>query len=169
MLDKTGLKFSQRDITKTRVFKYVENFTSKNWKFSDKNSDICHISAQKIDCKYSLEPPCEAVLTSTHNLCFWAETRKIIYSIPCKPLFYNIKVGFKGVNIIRAYRHVFVMTRYCTLCRFPSCITWETTFMTDDLFFCFLYTLWFLKSVYSKRKEFCSCGEQIFFFFFFFF
>ena len=27
-------------ITKTRPFKYIENFTTKNWKFSDKNSDI---------------------------------------------------------------------------------------------------------------------------------
>ena len=25
-----------RYITKTRLFKYIENFTSKNWKFSDK-------------------------------------------------------------------------------------------------------------------------------------
>ena len=24
-------------ITKTRLFKYIENFTSKNWKFTDKN------------------------------------------------------------------------------------------------------------------------------------
>ena len=37
-------------ITKTRLFKYIENFTTKNWKFSDKNSDIPHISAQNIDC-----------------------------------------------------------------------------------------------------------------------
>ena len=29
----------------------------KNWEFSDKNSDIFHISAQNIDCGYSLEPP----------------------------------------------------------------------------------------------------------------
>ena len=29
----------------------------KNWKFLDKNSDIFHISAQNIDCGYSLEPP----------------------------------------------------------------------------------------------------------------
>ena len=28
------------DIDKTRLFKYTENFTTKNWKFSDKNSDI---------------------------------------------------------------------------------------------------------------------------------
>ena len=27
-------------ITKTRLFKYIENFTTKNLKFSDKNSDI---------------------------------------------------------------------------------------------------------------------------------
>ena len=28
------------------------------------------ISAQNINCGYSLEPPREAVLTGTHNLCF---------------------------------------------------------------------------------------------------
>ena len=48
-----------RSITKTCLFKYIENFTSKNGKLSDKNSqtDIFHISAQNIDCGYSLEPP----------------------------------------------------------------------------------------------------------------
>ena len=30
---------------------------SKNGNFSDKKSDIFHISAQNIDCEYSLEPP----------------------------------------------------------------------------------------------------------------
>ena len=44
-------------ITKTCLFKYTENFTTKNWKFSDKSSDIFHISAQNIDYGYSLEPP----------------------------------------------------------------------------------------------------------------
>ena len=44
----------------------------KNEKFQLKNPNIFHISAQNIDCGYSLEPPRrgEAVLTSTHNLCF---------------------------------------------------------------------------------------------------
>ena len=42
---------------KTSLFKYIENFTTKKWKFSDKNSEILHISAQNIDCGYSLEPP----------------------------------------------------------------------------------------------------------------
>ena len=46
-----------QSITKKRLFKYIENFTSKNRKFSDKNSDISHISAQNTDCGYSLEPP----------------------------------------------------------------------------------------------------------------
>ena len=39
-------------ITKTRLFKYIENFTTKNWKFSDKNFDIIHISAQNVACGY---------------------------------------------------------------------------------------------------------------------
>ena len=39
-------------ITKTRPFKYIENFTIKI-----KNSDIFHIPAPNIDCGYSLEPP----------------------------------------------------------------------------------------------------------------
>ena len=38
-------------ITKARLFKYIENFTTKKRKFSDKkNSDIFHISAQNTDC-----------------------------------------------------------------------------------------------------------------------
>ena len=46
-------------ITKTRLFKCIENFTTKKWKFSDEKLwiDIFHISAQNIDCGYSLEPP----------------------------------------------------------------------------------------------------------------
>ena len=45
----------------------------------------------------------EAVLTSTHNLCFRAEIRKNVY--PCKPQFYYIKVGCKGVYISRTCYH----------------------------------------------------------------
>ena len=62
---KINLKFTDKygkdsifPITKTRLFKYIENFISKNCKFSDeKNSDIFPISAQNIDCGNSLEPP----------------------------------------------------------------------------------------------------------------
>ena len=41
----------------------------------------------------------EAVLTSTHNLCFEAKIRKNVY--PCKPQIYYIKVGCKGVFVTR--------------------------------------------------------------------
>ena len=44
-------------ITKTRLFKYIENFTTKKGIFSDKNTDIFHIPAQNIDYGHSLEPP----------------------------------------------------------------------------------------------------------------
>ena len=45
-------------ITKTRLFKYIENFNTKNWKFHiKKKSDTFQISAQNIDCGFSLEPP----------------------------------------------------------------------------------------------------------------
>ena len=39
-------------ITKTHLFKYIENFTTKKKKenFQIKKSDIFHISAQNIDC-----------------------------------------------------------------------------------------------------------------------
>ena len=48
-------------ITKTRIFKYIENFTTKSWKFSDKDSDLFYISAQNIDCGYSLEQYSQAL------------------------------------------------------------------------------------------------------------
>ena len=37
-------------IMKTHLFKYIENFTTKKRKFSDKNSNIFYISSQNIDC-----------------------------------------------------------------------------------------------------------------------
>ena len=42
---------------KARLFKYTENFITKNESFLIKNSDILDISTQNIDCGYSLEPP----------------------------------------------------------------------------------------------------------------
>ena len=48
--------WSGHSITKTCLFKYPENFTTKNENFQIKNSDIFHISAQNIDCWHSLEP-----------------------------------------------------------------------------------------------------------------
>ena len=79
-------------ITKTRLFKYIENFTFKNWKFSDKNSDIVHISAQNIDCGYSLEPPQRGGSNEYPQSMFLRKNKK---KYVCKPLFYCIKWGLR--------------------------------------------------------------------------
>ena len=72
-----------------------------------KNSDIFHISAKNIDCGYSLEPPRRGGSNEyPHSLFLSSNKKNNVY--PCKPLFYFIKVGFKGSKL---YRHVFVMRR----------------------------------------------------------
>ena len=61
--------------------------------------DIFHISAQNIDCEYSLEPPRRGGSNEYPQSMFLSRTKKNdIY--PCKPQFYYIKVGYKGVKII---------------------------------------------------------------------
>ena len=77
-----------RTILQNHLFKYIENFTPspKTENLQIKNSDIFHISAQNIDCVYSLEPPRRGGSNEYHNLCFWAEIRKIVY-IPVNPNF----------------------------------------------------------------------------------
>ena len=87
-------------ITKTRLFKYIEKFTSKNWNFQiKKNSDIFNISAQNIDCGYSLEPPLRGGSNEYPQSIFLRRNKKT-NAYPCKPQFYYIKVGLKGVKII---------------------------------------------------------------------
>ena len=67
--------------------------------FLDKNSDIFHISSQNIDCGYSLELPRQGGSNEYPQSMFSSRNKKnIVY--PCKPQFYYIKVGFKGVKII---------------------------------------------------------------------
>ena len=55
-------------------------------KFSDKNSDSFHISAENIDSGYSLEPPRRGGSNEYPQSVFWAEIRKIIYT-PVNPTF----------------------------------------------------------------------------------
>ena len=67
--------------------------------FQIKNSDIFHISAQNIDCGYSLEPPRRDGSNEYPQSLFLSRNNKNnVY--PYKPQFYYIKVGFKGVKII---------------------------------------------------------------------
>ena len=76
----------------------------KNENFQLKNFDIFLIFAENIDFGYTLEPPridCgytlephRRVLTSTHNLCFGANIRKI--GIPLHTLVLLYKNGVQG-------------------------------------------------------------------------
>ena len=78
---------------------------SKNKNFQIKNSDNFHISAQNIDCGYSLEPPRRGSSNEYPQSMFLSRNKKNnIYS--CKPQFYYIKVSLRGSKL---YRHVFVM------------------------------------------------------------
>ena len=58
----------------------------KKENYQIKNSDIFHISAQNIDCRYSLEPPHRGGSNEYPQSMFWAEIRKIMYT-PVNPSF----------------------------------------------------------------------------------
>ena len=71
----------------------------KNENFQMKNSDIFHISAQNMDCEYSLEPPRRGGSNEYPQSMFLSINKKNnVY--PCKLQFYCIKVGFNGFKII---------------------------------------------------------------------
>ena len=54
---------------------------------------------QNIDCGYSLGPPRRGGFNEYPQYMFLSRNKKNnVY--PCKPQFYYIKAGFKGVNII---------------------------------------------------------------------
>ena len=76
----------------------------KTESFRKKNSDIFHIFAQNIDYGYSLEPPRRGGSNEYPQSMFLSRNKKNnVY--PCKLQFYYIKVGFKGVKIIKACFH----------------------------------------------------------------
>ena len=78
---------------------YWDFYHQKNENFQIKKSDIFHVFAQNIDCWYSLEPPRWGGSNECTQSMFWAKNKKNnVYT--CKPQFYYIQVGFKGVNIV---------------------------------------------------------------------
>ena len=71
----------------------------KNGNFQIKNSDVFHISAQNIDCGYSLEPLRRGG-SNEYPQSMFLNSNKTNNVYPYKPQFYYIKVGFKGVKFI---------------------------------------------------------------------
>ena len=106
LLDGRDFRFTV--MTWNGTFHHYENTPIQvHWKFYHqkkaifqiKNSNIFHISAQNIDCGYSLGPPRRGGSNEYPQSMFLSRNNKNnVY--PCKPQFYYIKVGFKGVEII---------------------------------------------------------------------
>ena len=71
---------------KTPIQIYIENFTIKTKNFQMKYSDIFHVSAQNIDCGYSLEPPRRGGSNEYPRYMFSCKTRQIMYA-PVNPSF----------------------------------------------------------------------------------
>ena len=81
------------------AYSNIQKISSPKTQFSDKSPDIFHISAQNIDCGYSLEPPRRGGSNEyPQSMSLSRNKKKNVY--PYKPQFYYIKVGFKGVRII---------------------------------------------------------------------
>ena len=78
---------------------YWKVYHQKEENLQIKNYDNFNISAQNIDCGYSLEPPRRGG-SSEYPQSTVLSTNKKNNVYPCKPQFYHIKVGFKGVKII---------------------------------------------------------------------
>ena len=92
--------YADATITKTCLFKYTEIFFHpKNENFQIKILIFFNISAQNIDCWYSLEPPRRGGSNEYPQSMFlnWNKKNNVY---PCQPQFYYIKVGFKGVKVI---------------------------------------------------------------------
>ena len=88
-------------IMKTHLCQIYRKFTSKNWKLSHKK--LWHFSYfwSKHRLWYSLEPPRQGGSNEYPQSMFLSRNKKNnVY--PCKPQFYYMKVGFKGVKIIWA-------------------------------------------------------------------
>ena len=91
-----GLQVSLWKHAYSNIYKILPPKTEK---FQIKKSDTFHISAQNIDCRYSLEPPHRGESNEYPQAMFLSRNKKNnVY--PCEPQFYYIKVGFKGVKII---------------------------------------------------------------------
>ena len=82
----TKLKKAEVSLRKHAYSTILKILPPKNENFQIQNSDIFHISAQNIDCEYSLEPPRRGGSNEYPQSMFFAEIRKIMYT-PVNPSF----------------------------------------------------------------------------------
>ena len=92
----TKPRFSLRKHAYSNILKIS---TPKTQSYQIKILISFHIFAQNIDCEYSLEPPCRGGSNEyPQSMALSRNKKNNVY--PCKPQFYCIKVGFKGIKII---------------------------------------------------------------------
>ena len=78
----------------------IKNKQTKN-KQTKNNFEMFHISSGNMDCGYALEPPLWGGSNKYPQSMFLSINKKNnVY--PCKPQFYYIKVGLKGIKIVEA-------------------------------------------------------------------
>ena len=111
-------------ITKTRLFKYIENFTTKNWKFSDKNSDFFNISAQK---HRLWAPRCSKhrlwVFVRTVSRCSWCDhTARVL--LACSISF--VVVVFLSCTALFFWFYLFILFIYYVILFFRFIAVLET-------------------------------------------
>ena len=97
-----------------------------------------------MDCGYSLEPPSGS---NEYPQFMFSSKNKKSNLCPCKPLFYYIKVGFKGSKL---YKHVFVMSKVYP---FTSVNNFGFSFITST--FC-IGKITILNNV-KKKKNLTKC------------
>ena len=86
-------------ITKTPLFKYAENFTTKKWNFSDKKFWYFSYFCSKHRLWVLVRTASMRQFQRVPTIYVLSRNKKNIVN-PCKPHFYHIKVGFKVVKII---------------------------------------------------------------------
>ena len=79
-IQETSDKKKTQQTLRKQAYSNILKFYHQKMKIFDKNSDIFHISAQNIDCGYSLEPPRWGGSIEYPQFMFWAEIRKINYT-----------------------------------------------------------------------------------------
>ena len=75
-----GHNLKKKHYENTPIQIYGKFHLRKTENFQLKNSDIFHISAQNIDCGYSLEPPRQGGSNEYPQSMFLAEIRKLMYT-----------------------------------------------------------------------------------------
>ena len=99
VFNKIKVKLPRNSLRKHAYSNILKISPPKTESFQIKILMFLYISAQNIDCGCSLEPPRRGGSNEYPQSMFLSRSKKInVYH--CKPQFYYIKVGFKGVKII---------------------------------------------------------------------